>query len=69
MRGVHLQFATVPNQVFTLSNFKFTPTEKTAINEEIQWLQETGVIKQCLRENGDFVSNVFVRPQKMGNTG
>ena len=69
VRGEHSQFATISNQVVTPNNFKFTPTEKTTINEEIQRLQETGVIKQCLRENGDFVSNVFVRPKKMGNTG
>ena len=66
VRGEHLQFVTIPNQVFTLNNFKFTPTKNTAINEEIQRLQQTGVIKQCLRENGDFVSNVFVRPKKDG---
>ena len=64
MRGKHLQFATVPNQVLLSNKFKFTPTKNTGINEEIQMLQQTWVIKQCFRESGDFVSNIFVRSEK-----
>ena len=40
MRGKHLQFATVPNQILLSNKFKFTPTENTGINEEIQMLQQ-----------------------------
>ena len=46
--------------------FKRNASEAARINEEIVHLKENNVIEPCKHEEGEFISNVFLRPKKNG---
>ena len=57
-----------PIQVAKPRQITFSPREKDIINAEITKLLNTGVVEWTYPLNGDFLSTVFVRPEKMGVT-
>ena len=51
------------------SNPKFSSHQQEAIDLEIDKLLKKRVIKECQHENGEFISPIFVTPEKDGDYG
>lgn len=64
--GYKLEFVEAPMQANEPRQLKFSQVESNAISSEITRLLAIGAIKPCVREEGDFVSNIFSRPKPNG---
>ena len=60
-----LEFIDNPVQNQPPSSFTFDDTEIVLIENEIQDLLQLGVLIECEREQGDFLSNIFLRQKRM----
>ena len=60
-------FKHLNKQVYHLIKFTFNDAESTIIDQEIKELQDLGVLVECKREPGEFLSNIFIRPKKDGS--
>ena len=67
VNGYKLEFIDNPVQNQPPSSFTFDDTEIVLIENEIQDLLQLGVLIECEREQGDFLSNIFLRPKKDGS--
>ena len=65
--GTNIEFNYVPVQSRPLAIHKFSDTEKKIIEAEINKLLNKGVIVKAERENGDFLSPIFLRQKKDGS--
>ena len=63
-KGIYIQFNETPKQSTIPKEIRFSENETKIINDEINKLIDKGVIKQCGRELGDFVSRIFIRKKK-----
>ena len=68
VNGYKLEFIDIPVQNQPPSSFTFDDTETVLREKEIQDLLQLGVLIECERE-GDFLSNVFLRPKRMVLSG
>ena len=55
-----------PEQTKPCFPYAFSDHEKDKINQEITKLEAKNVIEQCEHTDGEFISNIFVRPKKNG---
>ena len=62
--GYNIDFLTTPVQDNIPRPINFSLSEKTAIDIEIADLLHKGVICPSSLQDGDYVSNIFVRPKK-----
>ena len=66
VKGECLEFSDIPKQTRLPGEFQFSEKEKCIIDCEIAKLLQMGVLTQCVREQGDFLSNIFLRPKNDG---
>ena len=67
VKGIELEFISKPIQcINTIRQCSFNMIEKRAIDEEIQKLLDKKVIVESEEEIDQFVSPIFIRPQKDG---
>ena len=64
--GIFIEFKDFSPQVNVPHQYKFNEIEHLAIKNEIQSLLNKRVIKIVNHCNGEFISNVFVRPKRDG---
>ena len=64
--GIRIEFDKLPKQTFIPRPYNFNEVENSAIIDEIQSLLKKGVIKQVDSCEGEYISNIFVRPKKDG---
>ena len=64
--GLKIDFIEHVYQTNPAPPLMFTPEEELAADKEIKSLLECGVIVQSVHEEGEFISNVFLRPKKTG---
>ena len=64
--GLKIDFKNKP-QLVNVPKIPHSEEEKSIINLEINRVLKKGVITECLKEQDDFISNVFTR-EKMGGT-
>ena len=65
----HIKFVSdlLPKQLKPQKEIKMNLTEQLLVDSEIEKLLEKGVIEQCSHENGEFISNIFLREKKDGS--
>ena len=64
--GLHLDFFEEVYQNSPALQLKFSLEEEKAADEEIRSLLLCGAIIESVHEEGEFISNVFLRPKKTG---
>ena len=62
--GYKLQFDEIPCQKFTPHRIVFSNEDSAIIENEIDKLLQKKVIKTCVSESGDYISNVFIRAKR-----
>ena len=67
IRGVTIDFITKPSQHFVPNQYKFNPLEIKIIDERITCFLERGVIERATHSDGEYISNIFIRPKKDGS--
>ena len=65
--GMHIPFEQLPMQLNAPTPFNFSDDESEIIDSEISRLLEKRVIRPCSKENGDFISNIFLRVKPGAN--
>ena len=63
-----IEFNETPVQASVPRAIQFSPEETVTMDTELQTLLRFGVIVECDRSDGDFVSNVFLRPKPDGTS-
>ena len=66
VKGCKIEFKSPPFQYKVPGTIKFSPEETDSVNKEVNIMLEKGVIRESVFEQGQFVSNIFVRPKKDG---
>lgn len=66
VKGFYIPFISTPIQLSDPKPIKWDSNEHNIICEQIERLLSHGVITKTGREEGDFVSNVFLRPKPGG---
>ena len=61
--GIHLQFISLPNQLYIPKVIDFCENEKLGIDKEIHTLLKKGAIQCVDLIPNQFVSNIFTRPK------
>ena len=64
--GCNIDLVKEPYQPFPPKQIRFSDEESTFIEEELLVMLEKGVIEKTEYEDGQFVSNIFLRPKKDG---
>ena len=67
LRGVTIEFIVKPTQLFVPNQYKFNPLEIKIIDEQIACFLERGIIEKATHSNGEYISNIFIRPKKDGS--
>lgn len=65
--GYHLEFECIPEQFCLPKPPPLNETEIQLINDEVEKLLEKGAIKPVLRNQEEFISNLFLVPKKTGD--
>ena len=65
--GCEIDFQTFPHQTRKPTPIPFTLNERQVIGQELEKLGDKGVIEASQYEQGQFVSNIFIRPKKNGS--
>ena len=63
--GMDINLTELPEQNSAASPLKFSPEESAATDNLIQELLQKNAIVPCNREEGDFVSTIFLRKKRM----
>ena len=63
IRGYKIKFASAPVQVAPCFELRLNSYEKKKLDEEIEKLLTQGVVKKVEPVEGQFISNVFLRPK------
>ena len=66
VRGVQLDFVGLPVQVREPFPFRLGPDERLAMSGEVFKLEKKGIIERAEPVEGQFLSNVFLRPKSSG---
>ena len=64
IKGYKIEMIEVPEQNYVPREIRFSDEEKHFLNLEIGKLLEKGVIEECGSEDGEFISNVFLREKR-----
>ena len=67
IRGVTIEFIAKPTQLFVPNQYKFNPLEIKIIDEQIACFLERGIIEKATHSNGEYISNILIRPKKDGS--
>ena len=69
VKGCHITFThdQFPLQLRPPQSIKFTDWESSLMDQEINTLLQKGVIEEANHSHGEFLSNVFLRPEKDGS--
>ena len=67
MRGIRLEFETMPRQKIEPKQISFSVGEKEIIDDQIQEFLKHGVIEKTSESDDQFVSNIFLRQKQNGN--
>ena len=67
VRGVELNFVSLPSQSNLPGCLVSDPAEKVLVDVEITKLLEKGAVKEVTSCEGEFISNIFLRPKKNGS--
>ena len=67
MRGATIDFIANPAQLFVPNQYKFNPLEIKVIDEQIACFLERGIIEKATHSNGEYISNILIRPKKDGS--
>lgn len=67
IKGVTIDFIEKPTQLFVPTQYKFNPLEIKIIDEQIACFLERGIIEKATHSNGEYISNIFIRPKKDGS--
>lgn len=66
IRGISIPFEFIPYQDRVPFPYKLSPDELTSLNFELNIFLEKGVIEPALEEEGQWISNLFLRPKNNG---
>ena len=64
IKGVKIEFVDYPNQTMIPRKYNFDATEVVIIDKQIEKLLQTGVIETTTHCEGEYISNLFIRPKK-----
>lgn len=64
--GYELEFMSDPCKLCSRKEIKFSDQEKTIISDLIMKLRDKGVVKNAKHEQGEIISNIFIRPKSDG---
>ena len=64
--GCNIDLIATPYQPIPSKQINFSEDESKIIEDELLVMLEKGVIEKTLHEEGEFVSNIFLRPKKDG---
>ena len=67
VEGYHLELESEPCQPVLPSEANFSKGQRQAIDKEVLKLLEKGAIVKAERCQGEFISNLFLVPKKMGD--
>ena len=67
VQGVSIDFEGFPLQTTLPFPISFSDEEKGWIDGEVQKLLHKGVIEETSHEDGEFISNIFLRPKPNGD--
>jgi len=65
--GCNIEFDQVPVQVKAPKTLPFSKKEAPIIDSELKKLIKKGVIQESSKEQGEYISNIFIRPKKNGS--
>lgn len=63
----HIDFTEIPFQAVIPQPIRFSESESLIVEESVKTLLDKGAIKRAHPGNGEFVSNIFLRPKKDGS--
>ena len=64
--GYKIPFEEIPHQNNARKEISFSPQESAIISAELDKFVHTGVIERATYSDGQYVSNIFIRPKKDG---
>ena len=67
VQGCDIELDRIPYQSSVPPPLNFTEAECNYMDREVETLLKKGVVKESRKENGDYFSNVFLRPKKDGS--
>ena len=67
VRGYKIDFLLTPVQFTIPRPINFSAQESANVNAQISKFLEKGIIVQSSHEEGEFISNIFLRPKKDGS--
>ena len=65
--GCEIEFTHTPVQTREPKPLRFNEAESGIISEQLDSFLEKGVIEPCGHEDGEFISNIFIRPKRDGS--
>ena len=67
IQGVNIPFVTIPTQTRPPFPFRLSESERLILDGEVNKLCMKGVIQKTLHSQGEFISNIFLRPKPNGS--
>lgn len=67
VKGLNIEFETPPRQTFIPKQYALSTTEEKVVQQEIANLLMKGGIEVTTHEPDEFLSNIFLRPNKDGS--
>ena len=67
IKGVKIEFVDYPKQTMIPREYNFDATEVVIIDKQIEKFLQTGVIETTTHCEGEYISNIFIRPKKDGS--
>ena len=65
--GVKIEFVDYPKQTMIPREYNFDATEVVINDKQIETFLQTGVIETTTYCEGEYISNIFIRPKKDGS--
>ena len=66
IKGVKIEFVAYPKQTMIPREYNFDATEVVIIDKQIETFLQTGFIETTSHCEGEYISNIFIRPKKKG---
>ena len=67
IKRVKIEFVDCPKQTMIPREYNFDATEVIIIDKQIEKFLQTGVIETTTHCEGEYISNIFIRPKKDGS--